>query len=486
LAAKIFISYRRDDAKDQAARLRDRLAARDAFGAANVFMDVDQLIAGQRFDQELKKALDGTDVLLAVIGPRWTDILAARASSGERDYVREEIAAALARGIIVIPVLVDRAALPRAGDLPEDIRDLVMHQKHDIVYETFGRDTDALIRDIKLVLKGPPKPAQAVPWKAIAALVILVAAGMSAYVLVPSYLPKVKEAQQPNPVETPVAVVTPPPPIEAACDGVLVPVGLSGQKQCIKPGSGQSFKDCPDCPEMVVVPSGSFIMGSPDSEPERLVNEGPQHRVTIPKPFAVGKFAVTFAERDACEADGGCGGYIPQDEGWGRADRPVINVSWDDAQAYVTWLSKKTGKMYRLLSEAEFEYAARAGTTTPFWWGRSIAPDQANYDGNYVYAGGGSKGEYRGKTVPVKSLEPNPWGLYQVHGNAWTWMQDCYVNSYKDAPKDGSAARETAGCSRVLRGGSWNSNPRFLRSANRFGVAVIRINDIGFRVARTL
>ena len=227
-------------------------------------------------------------------------------------------------------------------------------------------------------------------------------------------------------------------------------------------------------------------MGSPESEPERSSDEGPQHKVRIPKPFAVGRFTITFAEWDACVAAGGCGGYRPDDQGWGRADRPVINVNWDDAQAYAKWLSGKTGKTYRLLSEAEFEYAARAGTATPFWWGKSISTSQANYNGNYVYAGGGQKGEYRAKTVPVKSFQPNPWGLYQVHGNVWTWTQDCYANSYKDAPLDGSPAKETSGCSRVLRGGSWGSYPRDARSAFRAGSnSGIRDNILGFRVART-
>jgi formylglycine-generating enzyme required for sulfatase activity len=288
------------------------------------------------------------------------------------------------------------------------------------------------------------------------------------------------------------AVVLPKPvsslasPPEPPCGGMLVAVAQSSERPCIEPGSGASFKDCPECPEMVVAPAGSFIMGSPDHEPERYSDEGPQHRVTIPKPFAVGKFAVTFAEWDACEAGGGCGGYIPQDQGWGRADRPVINVSWDDAEAYVKWLSAKTGKSYRLLSEAEFEYAARAGTTTPFWWGSSITPEQANYDGNYTYAGGGQKGEYRHKTLPVKSFKPNPWGLYQVHGNVWSWTQDCWAENYNDAPKDGSARTISACPGRVLRGGSWYDNPRSLRAARRFRFnSGYRFNVVGFRVART-
>ncbi len=178
------------------------------------------------------------------------------------------------------------------------------------------------------------------------------------------------------PKDTQVAVAAPPAPAipaEPACDGLLVAVAQPGAgRPCIRPGSGESFKDCPDCPEMVIVPAGSFTMGSPESEPGHDKNEGPQHKVTIAEPFGLGRFPVTFAEWDACANDGGCGGYRPSDVGWGRSDRPVINVSWDDAQAYVKWLSDKTGKHYRLLSEAEREYAARAGTKSPFWWGSSI------------------------------------------------------------------------------------------------------------------
>jgi formylglycine-generating enzyme required for sulfatase activity len=205
--------------------------------------------------------------------------------------------------------------------------------------------------------------------------------------------------------------------------------------------------------------------------------------VTISKPFAVGRFSVTFAEWDACVADGGCGGYRPADEGWARADRPVINVSWDDAKLYVQWLSKKTGKQYRLLYEAEREYVARAGTTTPFWWGSSITPEQANYDGNYTY-NGGPKGECRQKTLPAKSFKPNPWGLYQVHGNVYDWVEDCYHDNYNGAPSDGSAWTAGECTYRVLRGGSWYSNPPNLRAAYRDnGNPRNRLNFRGFRVA---
>jgi formylglycine-generating enzyme required for sulfatase activity len=198
----------------------------------------------------------------------------------------------------------------------------------------------------------------------------------------------------------------------------------------------------------------------------------------------VGRFAVTFDEWDACVADGGCG-HRAVDKGWSRGRQPVINVSWNDAKGYVAWLSKKTGKTYRLLTEAEREYVTRAGTITPFWWGSSISTSQANYDGNFIY--GGPKGEYRQRTVPVDSFEPNPWGLYQVHGNVWEWVEDCWNGSYKGALPNGSA-RITGECDRhVVRGGSWGDDPQKLRSAFRNRLATgSRGMDLGFRVARML
>jgi formylglycine-generating enzyme required for sulfatase activity len=291
--------------------------------------------------------------------------------------------------------------------------------------------------------------------------------------------------------DTQVAVVAPPRPASAptisdepVCEGLLVAAGQSKVQPCIKPGSGAFFKDCPDCPEMVVVPSGSFTMGSPESEPERLYGEGPEHKVTISEPFAVGRFAVTFAEWDACAHDGGCGGHEPSDQGWGRSNMPVINVSWNDAQAYVKWLSEKTGRRYRLLSEAEREYAARAGKKSPFWWGAYITPEQANYNGDYTY-NGGAKGVFRGKTTPVQSFDPNPWGLYQVHGNVWEWVEDCRHDNYDSAPSDGSAWTTGECRVRSLRGGSWNRRPQDLRAAfrDKGGFPNDRYYGIGFRVA---
>jgi len=249
---------------------------------------------------------------------------------------------------------------------------------------------------------------------------------------------------------------------------------------------GARLRDCETCPELVVVPSGSFMMGSPDSEWGRFNNEGPQRRVAIMEPFAVGVYEVTFGEWDACLSEGGCNGYQPHGEGWGRGGRPVINVSWEDARAYVTWLSQRTGKQYRLLSESEWEYVARAGTTEPFHTGATISADQANYDSSYTY-GSGQKGRYRGRTVQAGTFSPNAFGLHEVHGNVWEWTQDCWNEDYTGAPTD-SRAWETGECEqRVLRGGSWGDVPWLLRSADRGkNEPGIRDPKIGFRIARTL
>ena len=253
---------------------------------------------------------------------------------------------------------------------------------------------------------------------------------------------------------------------------------------------GQTFRDALRSggrgSELVVVPAGSYQMGSPASEEDRLNLEGPVHRVTIAQPFAVGVYEVTFAEWDACVSGGGCNGHRPTDGGWGRGRQPVINVNWADAQAYVAWLSRETGQRYRLPSEAEWEYVARAGTRTPFHFGRSISPAQANYNGEYTYGGGG-RGQYRERPIPVGSFRPNAFGLYDVHGNVWEWVQDCFNYGYTGAPSDGRAW-ETGECiDRVARGGSWLHSPGFLRSAYRgLGSAGDGGNVVGFRIARSL
>ncbi len=217
-------------------------------------------------------------------------------------------------------------------------------------------------------------------------------------------------------------------------------------------------------------------MGSPASEEGRDGDEGPQHRVEIGQAFAVGVYEVTFAEWDACVAEGGCGGYRPDDAGWGRGDRPVINVSWEDAQHYVRWLSVVTGEEYRLLSEAEWEYAARAGSRTRYSFGNDISPSQANYPDSG-----------HGKTVSVGSYRPNGFGLYDMHGNVREWVQDCWNDGYRGAPTGGQAWQSGDCSRRVLRGGSWCYYSSHLRSAYRgWGSSGLRNDLHGFRVARTL
>jgi formylglycine-generating enzyme required for sulfatase activity len=241
---------------------------------------------------------------------------------------------------------------------------------------------------------------------------------------------------------------------------------------------GDTFKDCDECPEMAVVPAGSFIMGSPESEEGRFSEEGPQRRVTIARPFAVGKFSVTFAAWNACVADGGCNGHRPSDQGWGRGTRPAITVSWHDAQAYAAWLSRKTGERYRLLSEAEWEYAARAGTTTRF----SCGDGEGCLDAvAWYFRNSGSR------TQPVGQKAANNFGLHDMHGNVWEWTEDCWNDSYRGAPTDASAWTGGDCSSRVLRGGSWSADPGFLRSASRGGISSSYWSGkVGFRVARTI
>ena len=192
-------------------------------------------------------------------------------------------------------------------------------------------------------------------------------------------------------------------------------------------------------------------------------------------PLAVGKYEVTFEEWDACVAANGCA-QRPSDDGWGRGRQPVINVSWQDAQQYVAWLSRRTGQRYRLLTEAEWEYAARAGTVTAYSFGTSISPSLANY------AESGLR-----QTQIVGRYPANGFGLHDVHGNVWEWVQDCYAATYYGAPSDAAEAVTGGDCSsRVLRGGSWGGPPQLLRSAHRnWSLPYFRFNLFGFRVART-
>jgi formylglycine-generating enzyme required for sulfatase activity len=276
----------------------------------------------------------------------------------------------------------------------------------------------------------------------------------------PRVSPAPVPAQPPRPAQP-----QPPPPQREAAAPPRSESATTGSK------AGDVFRDCPDCPEMVVVPAGEFDMGSAELEYEK-----PVHRVAI-KAFAIGRREVTFEEWDQCTAAGNC--FRADDRGQGRGERPVTDVSWRDVQAYIAWLSQKTGKKYRLPSEAEWEYAARGGTKTTFWWGRDVG----NRFANCRDCGGGSQSQ----AITTGTFAANPFGLFDTAGNAAEWVEDCWNDTYRGAPKDGSAWSTGQCGQRVLRGGSFDSQARYVRSAARFRYdADVRYYANGFRVARDL
>lgn len=276
----------------------------------------------------------------------------------------------------------------------------------------------------------------------------------------PPPAPPIASGPPPTPPPVP-PIASGPPPTPPPTPGSSGPVRSNA-----KPG--EVFRDCSECPEMVVVAAGSFEMGS------NTDYENPVHRVTIPKPFAIGRYEVTFAEWDRCVEEKGCKAQ-PDDREWGRGARPIINVSWADAKAFAAWLSQKTGQTYRLPSEAEWEYAARAGTNTQYWWGREIGSRQAS-----CRECGPGSGQ---QTAKVGSYPPNPFGLYDTSGNAAEWVEDCWNDNYRGAPNDGSAWNAGQCRLRVLRGGAYDSMAKAVRSTARFRYDTdVRYSANGFRV----
>ena len=311
-----------------------------------------------------------------------------------------------------------------------------------------------------------------------------------------------------------------------AIDGVKAPQAEPGSKDAgaaksetgAGAGSSSVLKDCQKCPELAVVAGGKFVMGRNLDQTKAGVaakgfsgddSEGPAHTVTV-RSFAVGRFAVTRGQFAAfvgatgyqtdAERHGGCLAWVKdqwenqatyhwRSAGFAQTDEhPVVCVSWDDAQAYVQWLGKLSGQSYRLPSEAEREYSARAGSTTAFWWGDNLTPDQANYEARSTPVKGSAASARGAGTVPVNQFAANPFGLYNVHGNVWEWVQDCRHDTYVGAPVDGSAW--TTRCTdnrRVLRGGGWAGDPAGLRVTSRgWFTPDFRFHAGGFRVARNL
>jgi formylglycine-generating enzyme required for sulfatase activity len=465
----VLISYRRDDDPHAVDRLC--AALKESLAPSEVFLDIDNVPIGIDFEEYLKAQVSRCRVLLAIIGPRWLQI---RSENGERrlddphDFVRIEIQAALDRNIPLVPVLLDNTSMPSSDDLPASLKPLAKRQNWEITRKRFRTDVAALAERLKPLLK-------------------------NSQMKTPGSSRRVIE-------------------IEVGCASCeFARPGQTELRQLV-PGDGKRewFKDLDVGPEMVVVPAGTFVMGSPENEPEREEPKGSaskeeQHSVMILQPFAVGRFAVTRSQFEAfvratkrnmpdeafvvCEGEYKLlKGYSWQNPGFQQDDRhPVVCINWHDAQAYADWLTEVTAKTYRLLSEAEWEYACRAGSTTTFWWGSAISPNEANYNGTYLYAGGGAKGEWRCGTVPVDTFAPNPWGLYQTHGNVWEPCADHWNESTVEAPSDGSAWLSGDAARRVLRGGSWFNFPWSLRSAHRHGCYTYgRVAGFGIRVARTI
>lgn len=431
--AKIFINYRRDDSAGYAGRLYDRLTAH--FGPDHVFMDINQIEPGEDFVEVIEEKLKAVQVAVALIGKQWLDITDAngqRRLDNPEDWVRLEIEVLLERRIRVIPLLVGGANAPNSSRLPGSLAALARRQAHAISDRGFHDDVNQLIRVLEKDLQSKIDSQSSTPFDI-------------------ALLPKIR----------PLAV-------RQSWLNQFLDIVLSPET---KPaGTRWPFE-----PEMVRIPAGKFLMGSNDGDS----SEQPIHEVTIGYEFEIGKYPVTFDEYDAFAK--ATQRTLPDDDGWGRGKRPVINVSWNDAQGYVQWLSKQTGKNYRLPFEAEWEYAARAGTQTRYWWGDDIGKNNAVCDGC------GSQWDGK-RTAPVGSFKANAFGLHDTIGNVREWTQDCWHHNYNNAPRNGPAwlEKDNGDCSRrVVRGGPWYLNPQLLRSTLRVGYLTgAACNFLGFRMAR--
>jgi formylglycine-generating enzyme required for sulfatase activity len=478
--AKIVISYRHKDAPGMTRAIYQHLC--HEYPNDSVFMDV-RIPLGADFPKHLNEVLNECDVLISVVGPRWLGQRKGRPFRihDEKDWIRLEIETALQRGIVILPVLVEHAHMPTESQLPASLQAFCFRIAAPV---DSGRDFDGhmlgVVERINQILAAGRKPG---PWGAA----VRSRGGGSVPVVRARPVPVDDELRQDG---RPIG------PETAASPGRFVPAAAKGRIEPVD-DAASVFRDCDGGPEMVRIPCGRFIMGAAPDEEGSTNDERPQHEVTFAGKFALACFPVTFAQWAVAQADNGID-RAPSDHGWGAADRPVIDVSWEDAQKYVQWLSRKSGKRYRLPTEAEWEYAARAGGRMAFCWGPSISSKDANFDARYAY-GRAKPGEYRKRTVAVDAFGPNTFGLYQMHGNVWEWCEDHWAGDHVGAPCDGTARVEPeraggmlgllrAGVNlRVVRGGSWKALPKDLRSARRSSFPQdYRANVIGFRVARSL
>lgn len=483
----LFISYRREDSSGYAINLYDRLANR--FGRDHVFMDIDQIQPGEDFHDVIHEKLKSVQVAVVLIGKHWLNIPGetGRRLDNADDWVRLEIGTLLERKIRVIPVLVGGATMPKSTELPECLKLLVRIQAHEISDNRFRSDVDRLIQALEKIVNVQPSPQRT-------------ASSTSS----DSTNPKTEAKGRSHKSSNRFAIGT---GIVALLFGATALYNdlLSNTAETTPIADQKVDARLPFEPEMVSIPAGKFMMGSPESEKDRHSDEGPQHKVTI-EAFEMSRFEITtkqfrqfvqdrnyqtakqnyFGCRDDVNDDSEQQQLEPnwQNPGFAQSDdHPVVCVSWSDAQAYVKWLSEQTGKQYRLPTEAEWEYAARAGSKTRYWWGDDIGRNNA------VCNGCGSQWDGK-RTAPVGSFKANAFGLHDTAGNVHEWVEDCFRpgHDYKGAPIDGSAWTWTGpGDCRyfAFRGGSWNNVPKRLRSSRRdgslFGIAR---NLVGFRIAR--
>ena len=455
---KIFISYRRADSQWAAARLYDLLARE--FPDDRIFMDVEEIAPGEDFVKVLEDQVGACDVFLALIGPEW---LSMQAQSGERrleergDFVRIEIADALKRpDTVTIPVLLDDAAPPAEADLPEDLRPLARRQFARLSHTGFRGEAPRLVEAIRGALaakrpapaKPPRRPGRVVkPALALIAAVAVVAACAVAY------------------------------------DRLTRPADPSGTPDLA------AFRECDLCPEMVAIPAGSFQMGSPEDEEHRNSSEGPQMQITVPR-FAIGRTEVLWLEYRACVDAGRCAKIY--DDGGPKEGAAAAGLSWDDAQAYIGWLNEQVpGEPYRLPSEAEWEYAARAGTTTAYPWGET--PDRAHANmGREVCCIGAAEGADKWVGVaPVAQFPANGFGLHDMAGNLSEWVEDVWTDELSYRPTDGKPffreGDDRWAHRHVVKGGSFTDFPWLVRPAARTSNdRNWRNGHYGFRVARDM
>ena len=523
----IFISYRRGDSEGQARALSTELA--NYVGEGSVFMDVDSVALGRDFRQSLHESLESCDTVLALIGVNWLDI---KDAAGRRrlddpdDFVRREIAVALKRNIPVTPVLLQGASMPAQERLPDDLKELAFRNGFELSHTRWHSDVremaqrlglgDAAVGPANAPAKNagkriPPKQpdaispgtqagrplerrprgpaAQAPQWltrrRALGAATVA-AAATGAAIAVPPILRLASKPPKPSLRTVTVDFAT---------------VDEKGARLTTDTASVFTYTETLGSSvglDMVSIPGGAFAMGSPVYEPERRPNEGPQHEVTL-KPFCIGASPVTQAQWAAVvTARPGklSHGLDPFPSFFKGRDLPVETISWYEADEFCRRLAELTGRDYRLPTEAEWEYACRAGSAGPFNVGPTITTDLANYCGEggavcgdsggksvasdvydgVTYGSGsydqGPTGKFRGTTTPRGTFPPNRFGLYDMHGNVWEYCLDMSSPTYVDAPADGGTyLAGPQGADRILRGGSWSHNPAICRSAYRDSIS---------------